>query len=71
MPPAYEFHEGDTIKIRDSVISPDWNMVARIQTFPPSFKFVDKNNAIIIGNAVPPKFSEVLANIIATHHTTS
>ena len=71
MPPSYEFHEGDTIKIRDSVISPDWNMVARIQTFPPSFKFLDKNNAIIIGNAVPPKFSEVLANIIATHHTTS
>ena len=71
MPPAYKFHEGDTIKIRDSVISPDWNMVARIQTFLPSFKFVDKNNAIIIGNAVPPKFSEVLANIIATHHTTS
>ena len=71
MPPAYEFHEGDTIKIRDSVISPDWNMVARIQTFPPSFKFMDKSNAIIIGNAVPPKFSEVLANIIAAHHTTS
>jgi DNA (cytosine-5)-methyltransferase 1 len=71
MPPAYTFHEGDAIKIRDSIISPDWNMVARIQTFPPSFKFVDKNNAIIIGNAVPPKFSEVLANIIATHHIAS
>ena len=71
MSPAYAFHEGDTAKTRDSVISPDWNMVARIQTFPPSFKFVNKNNAIIIGNAVPPKFSEVLAGIIATHHTTS
>lgn len=71
MSPAYEFHEGDTTKTRDSVISPDWNMVAKIQTFPPSFKFANKNNAIIIGNAVPPKFSEVLAGIIATHHTTS
>jgi DNA (cytosine-5)-methyltransferase 1 len=71
MPPSYEFHEGDTTKIRDYVISPDWNMVARIQTFPPSFKFANKNNAIIIGNAVPPKFSEVLANIIKTHHITS
>jgi len=71
MSPSYEFHEGDTTKTRDSVISPDWNMVARIQTFPPSFKFTNKNNAIIIGNAVPPKFSEVLAGIIATHHTTS
>lgn len=71
MSPAYVFHEGDTIKTRESVISPDWNMVARIQTFPSSFKFANKNNAIIIGNAVPPKFSEVLAGIIATHHTTS
>lgn len=71
MPPAYEFHEGDTTKTRDSVISPDWNMVARIQTFPVSFKFLNKNNALIIGNAVPPKFSEVVAGIIATHHTTS
>ena len=71
MPPVYVFHDGDTAKTRDSVISPDWNMVAKLQTFPPSFKFANKNNAIIIGNAVPPKFSEVLASIIATHHTTS
>jgi DNA (cytosine-5)-methyltransferase 1 len=71
MPPTYEFHDGDTIKTRESIISPDWNMVARIQTFPLSFKFMNKNNSLIIGNAVPPKFSEVLADIIATHHTMS
>jgi DNA (cytosine-5)-methyltransferase 1 len=71
MPPTYEFHEGDTIKVRESVASPDWTMVARIQTFPPSFKFPNKNNAVIIGNAVPPKFSEALADILATHHITS
>jgi len=71
MSPTYEFHEGDTTKTRDSVISPDWNMIAKIQTFPSSFKFANKNNAIIIGNAVPPEFSTVLASVIATHHTTS
>jgi DNA (cytosine-5)-methyltransferase 1 len=71
MPPTYEFHDGDTVKTRDDVVSPDWNMVARIQSFPPSFKFGNKNNALIIGNAVPPKFSEVLSNIIAFHHTSS
>jgi site-specific DNA-cytosine methylase len=68
MSPTYEFHEGDAIKIREFILSPDWNMVARIQTFPTSFKFANKNNAVIIGNAVPPKFSEVLAGILATHH---
>ena len=69
MPPTYEFHEGDTSNDRNAIASPDWNMMAKIQTFPASYKFYDKNNAIIIGNAVPPKMSEVLANIIATHHS--
>ena len=71
MSPTYTFHDGDTTKVRESVVSPDWNMVARIQTFPPSFKFMNKNNSLIIGNAVPPKFSEVLAGIIATYHNSS
>jgi DNA (cytosine-5)-methyltransferase 1 len=71
MPPRYTFHNGDTTNVRESVASPDWNMVARIQTFPPSFKFMNKNNSLIIGNAVPPKFSEALAGIIATHHISS
>lgn len=71
MPSTYEFHAGDTSKTRDEIVSPDWNMVARIQTFPPSFKFANKNNAVIIGNAVPPKFSEVLSGIIANHHISS
>ncbi len=69
MPPTYVFHEGDTSNDRNAIASPDWNMMAKIQTFPASYKFYDKNNAIIIGNAVPPKMSEVLANIIATHHS--
>jgi DNA (cytosine-5)-methyltransferase 1 len=71
MPPNYKFHDKDTTKSRDEIASPDWNMVARIQTFPPSFKFANKNNALIIGNAVPPRFSEVLSTIISTHHTSS
>lgn len=68
MPPVYNFHEGDSSKTREEIVSPDWAMIAKIQTFPPSFKFMSKNNSLIIGNAVPPKFSEALANIIATHH---
>lgn len=71
MPLTYIFHDGDTTNVRDLVVSPDWNMVAKIQTFPPSFKFMNKNNSLIIGNAVPPKFSEALAGIIATHHISS
>lgn len=71
MPPTYQFHTGDTTQTRDDVISPDWNIIAKIQSFPSSFKFSNKNNALIIGNAVPPKFSEVLSRIIATHHTFS
>lgn len=39
---------------------------ARIQSFPDSFKFIGSNVSqyYMIGNAVPPKFSEVLAKII-------
>jgi len=55
MPPTYEFHVGDTSNDRNTIVSPDWNMMMEIQTFTPSYKFYEKNNAIIIGNAVPPK----------------
>lgn len=39
---------------------------ARIQSFPDSFKFIGSNVSqyYMIGNAVPPKFSEILAKII-------
>lgn len=70
MPPSYNFHNGDTIKDRNLIISPDWNVIARIQTFPITYNFLNKNNSIIIGNAVPPKFSEIIAKIIASHHIT-
>ena len=41
--------------------------VARIQTFPDDFEFVYENVSsgyLMIGNAVPPKFSEVIAKKI-------
>tara|TARA_B100001093_G_C26757315_1_gene984031 strand:+ start:44 stop:958 length:915 start_codon:yes stop_codon:yes gene_type:complete len=69
MPPTYNFHEGDTSHVRDEIAMPDWSIVAKIQTFPDDFQLLPKNNALIIGNAVPPKFSEAVAKAIATHHT--
>lgn len=71
MPPVYTFHDKDSTRIREAVASPDWSMAAKIQSFPPSFRFLEKNNALIIGNAVPPRFSEVVAEVIATHHRSS
>lgn len=64
MPPNYTFHEADTCKERNDIATPTCELMARIQTFPALFKFLNKNNALIIGNAVPPKFSQVLADII-------
>jgi len=69
MPPNYTFHEGDTCHERESIINPNCNFVARIQTFPENFVWLPKNNSIIIGNAVPPVFSKVMADVIANHYT--
>lgn len=68
MPPTYVFHEGDTAKNRVDVMNPDWKFIARVQTFAEDFQFSNKNNTIIIGNAVPPKFSCILADVIATYN---
>ena len=68
MSPTYKFHEGDKSKDRAEIKEdPGWELVARIQTFPADFKWLRKNNALIVGNAVPPQFSKVLAKIIAEH----
>jgi hypothetical protein len=37
MPPTYEFHVGDTSNDRNTIVSPDWNMMAA-----PSYKFYEK-----------------------------
>lgn len=67
MPPTYKFHQADTWKSRDGIAMPTWELLARIQTFPDTFKFLNKNNALLIGNAVPPKFSQILSDIIQQH----
>jgi DNA (cytosine-5)-methyltransferase 1 len=66
MSPTYTFHEGDVCKNRDEIKGDtDWQLVAKMQTFPEDFKWIKKNNDTIIGNAVPPNFSKALAKIIA------
>ena len=69
MPPTYNFHENDTCKTREGVLNPTWQFAALIQTFPSDFKFGPKNNALIIGNSVPPKFSKILAEVISQFHS--
>jgi DNA (cytosine-5)-methyltransferase 1 len=66
MPPTYRFHDGDRSKNRDEIAPPSVELVARMQTFPETYQFSDtRKNALIIGNAVPPAFSRVVAGIIA------
>ena len=65
MSPTYPFHAGDKCKNRAEIKEdPGWQLVALIQTFPPDYVWLPKNNAVIVGNAVPPKFSKVLAKIL-------
>lgn len=71
MSPSYMFHAGDSSKNRDDILSPDWKLVAALQTFPSTYKFLNKNNAVVIGNAVPARFSEILAEILRAHHTSA
>lgn len=66
MPPTYRFHAGDKCKDRNAIAEPSVELVARMQTFPETYVFGDaRKNALVIGNAVPPAFSRVVAGIIA------
>ena len=68
MPPKYKFHEGDTCKIRDQILNPTIDIISKIQTFPDSFKFIEKNNnQLLIGNSVPPLMSIKLRNILLSY----
>ena len=68
MPPKYKFHEGDTCKVRDQVLNPTIDILSKIQTFPDSFKFIEKrNNQLLIGNSVPPLMSVKLRNILLSY----
>lgn len=71
MPPTYTAHSGDTASDRALVHMPDVRFVSQIQTFPSDYKFAAKKTALIVGNSVPPRFSIVLAAIIAEHYSGS
>ena len=69
MPPAYKFHAGDKSLDRDMIANPTDRSIAMVQTFDSDFELSTKRgNALVIGNAVPPRFSKILAKIISTRH---
>lgn len=69
MPPGYRFHAGDKSRSRDAIANPTDRSIALVQTFGPDFKLSERRgSALIIGNAVPPLFSKVLATIIGNRH---
>lgn len=68
MPPTYKFHPGDKCTDRDLIANPTDRSIALVQTFNRSFILNEKRgNALVIGNAVPPRFSRILATIIDTY----
>jgi DNA (cytosine-5)-methyltransferase 1 len=66
MPPSKAFHAKDSSKNAAEILVPDWEFLAKIQSFPATFKWLPRNNADLVGNAVPPKFSAVLATIFSS-----
>lgn len=69
LPQQYTFHPLDTSHDRNDIASPLWTTIARLQTFPVDFKFLENRyNVLIIGNAVPPRFSQVVASMLAAKH---
>lgn len=66
MPARYAFHRGDRCTDRAAVANPTVESMARVQTFPESFAFDGlRKSAVLVGNAVPPAFSRVLARVVA------
>ena len=72
MPSTYKFHAGDKSNIREDIATPTIELIARMQTFPETYMFGEtRKNALLIGNAVPPVFSRVVACIIAKRASTT
>lgn len=67
IPPSFRSHPNDSTDRLEDIFVPDWRTAAILQTFPPDFQFLEQNNSLIVGNAVPPMFSFALANVIAEH----
>jgi DNA (cytosine-5)-methyltransferase 1 len=67
IPKTYQFHEGDTCKTLEKIRPLTTIERSYIQTFPSHFKWVWQNKSDleqIIGNAVPVKLAEYVANAI-------
>ncbi len=66
IPKTYQFHEGDTCKEIDKVRPLTTLERSYIQTFPKEFKFFGAKTDLeqVIGNAVPVKLAEYVANCL-------
>jgi DNA (cytosine-5)-methyltransferase 1 len=72
IPKTYQFHEGDTCKTLEKIRPLTTIERSYIQTFPSHFKWVGQNKSDleqIIGNAVPVKLAEYVANAINRYIT--
>jgi DNA (cytosine-5)-methyltransferase 1 len=72
IPKTYQFHEGDTCKTFEKIRPLTTIERSYIQTFPSHFKWVWQNKSDleqIIGNAVPVKLAEYVANAINRYIT--
>jgi DNA (cytosine-5)-methyltransferase 1 len=72
IPKTYQFHEGDTCKTLEKIRPLTTIERSYIQTFPSYFKWVGQNKSDleqIIGNAVPVKLAEYVANAINRYIT--
>ena len=71
VPKGYPGHPGDSIPIDGNIRSLTFDERARIQTFPPCFKFWGNKSEREqqIGNAVPVNLARFVANAIQEYHT--
>jgi DNA (cytosine-5)-methyltransferase 1 len=72
IPKTYQFHEGDTCKTLEKIRPLTTIERSYIQTFPSHFKWVWQNKSDleqIIGNAVPVKLAEYVANALNRYIT--
>ncbi|NLB69092.1 MAG: DNA cytosine methyltransferase [Lentisphaerae bacterium] len=72
VPPGYPGHPGDACEVSPSVRAMTTLERALIQTFPANFKWLGNKTNVeqMIGNAVPVKLAEFVANALSYHITT-
>jgi len=74
IPKTYQFHSGDTLKDIQKLRPLTTIERSYLQTFPPSFKWRDVNKSDLeqlIGNAVPVKLAEFIANSLIQYKNSS